>query len=801
MRPPTVAAVILPLLVLLGATAWLSTEPARELSAEAQTNDLALAKASPGIVIVGNSKSASDIDRAALAKGLGYEQAVANVRVGGSSAPAWYAMLEQRVFGGGYTPELVVVYGQLAAMLRVEADSAAERKGMEGQLSTPSAVLDAKVLGRGAGPFGRFAASARRNASAAHDALLAGVRDAAVGALLAPPGGDGLLAAGRSVSEPALEATFGRTARFRAGGEARVVPVAETRVSHAMTASEGAPEDSLVPDLITLAEAHGARVLFVRAPLPMSSRYMDTLAPELEKGVFDLMNRRGVSYIDLQDVPLPADAWNDHLHLSGSGRRAATDALVAAMAAANILEGGVAPARPVLLPTAVLRVGAPPALPPLTFAPSPNRACGFQAPLPDLAFLSNDALLAAGFGRSSPLVLADAAGPLTPGSLDRALGDTCAGAWQHRRFGAFVAPRAAAAEGLTLGLAEPTSVVTDAKRGPVWWVYPGTATEWRYDAPPGEATVEVEVTARAVHGGGARLRVAGVEVPLEPRGRVLHATATVPAPTGAWALAVAADADTWLVVDELVLDGQRLLGAPPVSLAPLIRAAVAPPDPPTVPAATVGTRDALTTLDVPDYAHLADDVLRARLDYPCSPLQLAAERAPDVWVKDAHLLATMLANGRPGYGHLGGTLLLSAPGDRMPEGPYRLRLDPRRKCGTSRWVYPGDTLTWDVVASTDRLRLGADRLVLTGIALLPADDPRPGASIHVRVAATQGATPPVAEGDLVLPATGGAARVCLPFATPFPPGTPMDLTLSASDAFVVTQLSIGESEHLAGCDQ
>ncbi|MES2640713.1 MAG: hypothetical protein V4850_14555 [Myxococcota bacterium] len=798
---PTLAAVLFPALVLLAAGAWLTTEPIRELSPEGALNDEALERAQPGILIVGNSKSRSDVDAQVLKKSLGYQRPILTVLVAGSSAPAWYAILEQRVFANGHRPEIVIVYGQLAAMLRVEADSAGEGKRLEGQMDAPSEVISRKVLRNSTGPLGLM----RRNATAAHDALLAGIREFAVGTLLAPPADDGVRAAGKRVADPALETMFGSTARFREGGGARVVPVAERAFSHAMTASDVTAEESLLPDLITVAEANGARVVFVRAPLPASTRYTDSLAPAVEGAALDLMNQRGVSYIDLQGIDLPLDAWRDHIHLSGSGKAAVTAALAAAMKEAKILEGGVAPARPVLLASSVVRVGTPPPVPAPTFLPAPKRACGFQAPMPDFAFLSDDLLQTGGFGRSSPLVLVDAAGAPVPRSAERDLGETCVGGWQHRKFGAIFAPsETPVADGLTMAYATEPSL-KDARGNVVWWVYPGTTTEWRYDAPVVDGAIRVSVSARLVKGSTATLRVGDKEVPLEAEGRLYRAEIEVPALAAPWSIGVSAGADTWLVIDELALGSRRMVGAPAVTLAPLVSPVVAAVDPPAVATGAAGTDGDIVTLAVPGLGQIADDALRTRIDYPCSPLQVAPESAPDAWLTEAHLLEGMLRGKvRRGFGQFGDTLRISPPGETMPAGPYRVRLDPLRACGRATWLYPGDELSWAARNSSDRLRLGADLLVLEGISLLAEHDERAAVPIVAKVRVTDPNREQVVEAEVELPATGGFSRKCVYFDEPFPPGARMELTLSNPDRdawFIIWNAHIGESEHLPGCDE
>lgn len=145
MRVSSLMALLLPALVLALEVAWLA-RPVERLSTPMRVqNDAALARSPPGIVVVGNSKAGSDIDARLLAKELSYASPVTTILVNGSSAPAWYALLKQRVYGQGYRPELVVVYGQLGALLRTEVQRQSERDAIDAQLTTESAVLDARV--------------------------------------------------------------------------------------------------------------------------------------------------------------------------------------------------------------------------------------------------------------------------------------------------------------------------------------------------------------------------------------------------------------------------------------------------------------------------------------------------------------------------------------------------------------------------------------------------------------------------------------------------------------------------------
>lgn len=779
LRP--IVSVVGPGLVLAAAGAWLTWGSAPEPGPGTAANVAALQKNPPGMVIVGNSKVTSDIDAKALAAGIGYRSPIAQVLEPGSSAPAWDAILEGRVYGAGLHPDVVVIYGQLAAMLRAEANTPVEQRAVLDELGdTPSPVLESRVVGDRSSLLGR----ARRHATASHDRLLSDVRDAAVGLFLAP---DGVSA--DAYATAAMGRLLGSDAKFLSNEAHHAMPVAEVTHATAMEATVTDPAKSLLPELVALVRAHGGIPVLVRAPVSATAQADDVDDPVVERAVVALATSLGVSWIDLHGLDLGATAFRDPMHLGPDGRKALTEALADALARADVVHGGVAKGRPPLAPTSVTRGGPIPAVAGV-FRPAKQLACAMDLPVPDLLFLADDQLYAAGLGRSSPLVVEDAVGVLRPHAKMVGLGASCTGEYRHNGGRVVVSPRTAGdAPRVRFSTDVPLVGEDDAK---LWLVYPGGSVDWAFGEPWSGDAADVVVEAHVLHGAGAGVvRVGDAEVRLAPEARVLRARVPLPA-AAPWRLSVVADPDTWLVLDDVELgDGppQRLAGHAPATIMPFVGTLAAKADPPAVDLGAPEPVGTLTRYPVPALARLNDDALRDRVRYPCSPVQLAPADAPTGWLKEAHLPRGALEQAdRHGYGHLADGLYVAG------ETAVVARLDPARACAAGRWLYARDELRWvtppDVSA---RLSLGANRIVATGVGF--AEQGHDSVRVHVRVGAHGGTA--VTGGDLELPGSGTTGAACLDLPVALPPAVRLDVTLSVDEGWAVVQtLQLGEAEHL-----
>lgn len=782
-------AVILPCVVLGAALAWFGGDAPRPISAAAAAHDATLARGGDlGMVILGNSKAHTDIDTRALTEALQTDRRVVTLNVPASSAPAWYAIAEQRVFGQGYEPELLVVYGTLASMLRVEAGGAVERRRIEDELTGESEVLSRKVFGGDTG----FGARVRRRATVLHQDLLDGLRDLAVG--LTVEGDGDVFARGEAAALPALDVVFGEKARFRADAGKRVIPVAEGGWSGAMKASDVAPRDTLLPDLVALARDHGARVLFVRAPLPASLAHMDSVPIAQERDALALLNEIGAGWIDLRSTPLPPEAFRDNLHLTGRGRALNTAALAAAMAAGDVLGGGLPRARAPLAAADIVREGAPPVLDLPAAMPVGQGSCGFRVTAPALGFLSDPELARRGLAGAGPLEVAAGGTRLTPGGSEGTFGEVCTGTWRHTARGILVSPPTSEAT-ITVA-ASGAAPVQDEHGDDVWWVYPDTALAARFDSAWDRGAFSVRVRARLLAGTDATLSVGDRSARLVPEGRSWVASVEGPPPAAPWVVRVAAGPGTWLVVDHL-----RLGEADPVDVVGTV-----------APAATVFTRSLnweqaapSVTLGpeergdrggrrypVPTVAHLADDATLARLGVGCSPLRIAVAAPDPAWLPEAHTPVTRLRPGKRGYLHMGADLLLPAASEVMPAGPWIATLAHSGPGDDCVWLHPGDAAHLVLNASaTSQFRLGVDRLTLSGASFRPG----PGGDAAVRVVLSsrggRARTTPYLATRVMFPADGPPVTLALPIEPPVPAREPLRLDLVSLDPTASVALVAG----------
>lgn len=740
-----VVAVIGPVAVLIGASRWFGAPPASPTDSHraevAQSLAERMAATPPGILFVGNSKAMTDIDPDVFTRTLGYARPVFRAEVPASGAPAWYAFLRQRVFGAGYTPDLVVVYGTLAGMLDVQQGAWWDRERAANQQLSDTERLQRKLLG------GRFSARvdrARERGGALRTAAIDGVRDAAVGLLFGPPD-QGWIAGGHAIAAEALDAEFGRQAAYYANTQEHVGPVVETDAG--FQKAEGVDANaSLVPDLIGLARSHGAAIVFVRAPLPEGARQLDAVPPERARAALLTINAGGAGWIDLSHIALPADGFGDFIHLSASGRAVVSEALAAQLAASGVLHGGtLPPAVARVAPDRITREGPPVALGLDGAVQKPDGyACTWFAPAASLGFLSAASLTARGLGPVSPIVATLDGAPLRPAAeVDRG---ACSGTLVHAAEGLYVSPLAPLpAPRATFGVA-PSVPLTAADGSATWWVYPGGAVRFAFDQPWDRPTFAARVRARVLGEGRAWLEAGGQRVPLAPHGRVHTAEIAAAVPSAPWSVAVHADPGTWVVIDELALGADpalELVGRP-------------------LEAFDVLRTSFPTFADRPLPSALPDvvrpEVVQQRIGAQCPPL------APATSPSDPLTRTTCWAYG-------------------------------------GQWVLPGDTMRLAAAVSyADVLRLGGDVVRLQGVGF--GERPVP-VTLTVRARGPDGGAggAVLATGTATFPVDGGAVQVEAALSASLAPRTPVevDLTLPADGGYLLLQeVRLAESERSMG---
>ncbi len=718
----------------------------REPSAATLRFDTTMTEAARDVVLLGASKIGTDIDRVALGAGLGLsKKGVASMGWSGTTAPIWYAIAENRVFRAGHRPKLVVVYSTLGWTLNVTLGEL-ERSYLMTQIGELEPELDVKVLHRD--PSSALYERVRERRAGVRDGLTTLVRDATVGVLFrrrqTPDSADegplsaGLLAEGRAVAAPALEKLFGLEAGIDLSQVKRVIPVAEAaRAKVEATASH--VEDTLVPDFIRLATAHGARIVFVNAPVRASLVGQSAVDPALLRETVEYLNAHGAGYIDAQAFRLPDSAFGDGDHLSRVGRERLTRALVGALADVGALSDG--PMRPARVPIAapqptITRTGSPPAFPAITPKRGKND-CDWMVDSRSLDALNDLRLSRAHLGMVSPITLLEDGRPLRSHAAPADFNAGCKGAFQHQdRVIKFSptgpGPDAANGHTYTLGVSEAVPVI-DATQHEGWWVYPGTTLTLAFAEgwPPDGPRFVVTATALALGGSGgeATMTVTGSPVTtFHGAGEQVRGVVSAPSPNAAWNIEFTSPpAGPWVLLKRVSVgdgpDARTLIGAEGGTSAALlggspITYATAPAVLPPLGVATPGEgelqRYDISGWGVPDTRNLFHIASVAG----CSPIRVASEEPGAS--KRAFRVTEAQVRADGGYAHVGGTLLI-APGSAGETAPEALAatLDPTRRCRGLRWMYPGDTLTL-AVKPASMLALDGDptRLEIGGAAVV-----------------------------------------------------------------------------------
>ncbi len=790
---------------------WARPDPPAALSPTAIRLEKSLGT-DPEVIVLGASKVGTDLDVAVIAEAFASSrQELAPLNLSGTTAPVWYAILKNRVYGLDKKPKLILVYSTFDWALATRPTSEAERAVLLGQMGDEEEVLQRKVLGAGSG--GATWDRVRRRRTEAHTRLLAFVRDAAVGVTLAPKGEADVVTAGSAMAAPALDALFGMEAGLDLSAAHRAIPIVEeTRAK--TTVSTTHLEDTLLPDFLAMAREHDAQIVFVHAPVRASLEVSFQVEPALLRDAVQAINDAGAGYVDLRELRLSDAAFGDTVHLNRVGRDALTGALVERLREMGVGgEGPLTPARlPVVsIPPTVTRVGSPPVLPPVAPRRGP-RACGWEAPIPDLRALNDFALQTAGLGMTSPLLLLEDGVALAPHATRAEFDDACKGAFLHQDRVVKFSPTGPDAESVgthayTFALSDDVPIRTE-QGFEAWWVYPGTSLTIAFAegyVAPGAFGIVVDAVVFGEGAGAPVVRVDdGPEAPLLGQGLHRSAILAPAAPSGPWRMTVSAPPDGgWVLLrrvaygsaDDLrfvvgtpgetsvgILGANGTYAAAPAPLAPL----GAP-----TPAEDGYAAFDISGLGVPDTKALYE-LASVR---GCSPVRVLEDGASTLTA----VPRVVDLPGAPGrYTHEGSTLTIMGTDGAAPGAngrAYTAVLDDTRRCRGLRWLYPGDSLTLTVEPNLlARLLADPTRVELGGAAAAEpvAADATAGAAateeegtIRIRVGdtvylderfplAALASTPPAWTLDRPLPR--GPAPITVELA--IPPSAPYTLVTS-----------------------
>ncbi len=475
------------------ALAWRTLSEAEpwEPSERVRGFEAALDAAPPDIVVLGSSYALADTDPAALAAAMGNpELRTVVLSVPGSASAVWYATLKGRVFDRGVHPRLVLVVGNMGAMMQGAVDDSGQARLRE-QLPAGDAALTAKA--------GMIRADDRlglafRQRARLRDGWREQFREGAVAALF----GDGSLAATAAETVFAAEARDGMEQR---GGLLPGVGGAAAEIDLARGNDD--PVQSFLPELAALAQANGARFVVALPPTHSSRPAGQWLSADGEALALTWARAAAAGWVDLRDRTYPPTAFSDGRHMSREGAGTFSTELGEALLTIHALEGPLRPPDP---PVVVTRSGVPPALTPARVA---NDGCLYRLDLPALPPLAADALFLAGAPARSPLQVESGGTLLTEAPGRAAVVAGCTGKWTlaGSTLLASVADPAAPAPEVHLA---PEARLPAGERPATSWVYPGGGLSWAWRPEPGRGAGTIELKLHpAGEGAGAFFLAAG----------------------------------------------------------------------------------------------------------------------------------------------------------------------------------------------------------------------------------------------------------------------------------------------------
>lgn len=681
--------------------------PVPQLGASAVAFNRLLRQQRSEVLVLGASFAGADIDSTLLGERLSPASGEATLlQVGASSAPVWYAILKERVYGNGLHPRLIVMPVSLGTAMMTRMPPAHMEK-LLAQMPVPDEVVLRRSLGEGRFPAWERILDARRSV---RDVVLHAFRDA-------PP--RLLLGQGAAAVEAAGTEVFGE--HHGAAGQ-RALPTVD-RTEAAVGAVEGGwmvadPEQSYLSDIVDLAEANGARVVIVLPPSLEAQG--QSLNEGVEAAVVAWAARRGVGLLDHRALGWDASHFRDGRHMTRPAAREFT-ALVAdgieALESAGVLEvawtGEVVPAT-------VVRTGDPPALPPAAWVAG-EEPCAGSVATPGFEFLGKRALGLVLPGVESPIEVWEGGAPLDSPLKKGA----CSGSAVHR-VGFVVSRREA--NGGPLALRWSEAVPAGSSANPAYWVFPGTSLTWTFAAPFAEPPATISLTAAALGAGvGAARLVAGeVGVAIPVSDGAAAATMSPPAEQG-WTLSVTSPSD----------GPYLLLRTLRVQVGGASRDLIPPPRERHLDLLQNGMWSMAGSIPTPPAraAHADPEGAAFELGWvattDCSPVRVAHGGA----------LLPESTSGKPGTGtrHTQTRLTFSPlPGTDL-EADYAVVYEPDRvckrlcrECAEQVWLYPGEVLRAEV---PERKRAAAGpvlgKLVLDVAPASPAESPSAGFGVSV----------------------------------------------------------------------
>ena len=279
--PSLTLALAAPLLVLLPAWSTLTTAPEWAPSKDVAEMNATATRAPAEVVMVGPSFARTDIDGPALGAALaastpGHPLRVARFAQNLASAPAWYAILKERVYGNGLEPRLVLLVATTDYLLEVHPP-ASRMVGLEQHFAEPDEVLRARTWNSRLPATLQRALDRRR---VLRDPVVSAFRDPLVE----------MFFGGKNGAELAAEAGVEVFGQEHGGGTRRLLPGVEAQAAEEASEGEVRAADSYLPDIAALVAQHGGRLVVVLPPVAASKAADHQVSAEAERDIVETAN-------------------------------------------------------------------------------------------------------------------------------------------------------------------------------------------------------------------------------------------------------------------------------------------------------------------------------------------------------------------------------------------------------------------------------------------------------------------------------------------------------------------------------
>lgn len=277
----------------------------------------------PQVLILGNSLANTDVLPQVLARRLQLNKhKVQKLSIPNSIGAHWYAILANRVYANGHTPELVVLHSDLQSLLAVTPRSEASYLNLAVHLGEHEPVVD-RLLGRRLWVLDRI----RENRSRVRSRALVGARNLSVDLLIhrsltpTPP----------RATERALARVF-HEGRIDMRLHNNVIPIFDQGQQELIPFDPEAlpaPADAFVPEIAALVRANGGVAAFVRPPMSplMPEGLGDRVAEGVQEAITEVAAGSGGVYLDLRALDM--EPWHFHNldHMQPQGARRFTEIL------------------------------------------------------------------------------------------------------------------------------------------------------------------------------------------------------------------------------------------------------------------------------------------------------------------------------------------------------------------------------------------------------------------------------------------------------------------------------------------